>query len=190
MGTLAAAEAASKGSSSSSLTILIPLLLLFVGIYFLVFRPQRRRQQAMSQQQNTLGPGARIRTIGGMYADVVAVDGDDLILEVAPGVEVRYHKRAVAQVLSSGEEPAEEPVDSEYETEDAAAEGLGQSDAAAEGLGQSDTEPAEDDLADAHDADLHDEDLEDTPEDDSADSHQHDLASSNGTKAKSDSDVF
>jgi len=165
MGTLAAAAAASK-SSSSSLTILIPLILLFVGIYFLVFRPQRRRQAAMSQQQNTLGPGARIRTIGGMYADVVAVDGDDLILEVAPGVEVRYHKRAVAQVLSSGEEPVEEPVDSEYETEDA--------------------ESAEGDLDDAHEEDLHDEELEDTPED----SHKDNLASSNGTKAKSDSDVF
>ncbi len=164
MGTLAAAEAASK-SSSSSLTILIPLILLFAGVYFLVFRPQRRRQAAMSQQQNTLGPGARIRTIGGMYADVVAVDGDDLILEVAPGVEVRYHKRAVAQVLSSGEEP----VDSEYETEDA--------------------ESAEDDLEDAHEddlADAHEDDLEDEP----ADTHQDNLASSNGTKAKSDSDIF
>jgi len=179
MGTLAAAAAASK-SSSSSLTILIPLILLFVGIYFLVFRPQRRRREQMSQQQNTLGPGARIRTIGGMYADVVAVDGDDLILEVAPGVEVRYHKRAVAQVLSSGDEPAEEPVDSEYETEDAAAEGPGQSNA----------ESAEDDLDDAHEEDLHDEDLEDTPENESADSHKDNLASSNGTKAKSDSDVF
>lgn len=179
MGTLAAAAAASK-SSSSSLTILIPLILLFVGIYFLVFRPQRRRQAAMSQQQNTLGPGARIRTIGGMYADVVAVDGDDLILEVAPGVEVRYHKRAVAQVLSSGEEPVEEPVDSEYETEDAEAEGLG----------QSEDEPAQDDLDDAHEEDLHDEDLEDTPEDEPADPHKDNLASSNGTKAKSDSDVF
>jgi preprotein translocase subunit YajC len=170
MGIIAAAAAASK-SSSSSLTILIPLILLFVGIYFLVFRPQRRRQQAMSQTQNTLGPGARIRTIGGMYADVVAVDGDDLILEVAPGVEVRYHKRAVAQVLSSGEEPVEEqPVDSEYETEDA--------------------ESAEDDLVDAHEEDLHDGDLEDTREDEAADPHKDNLASSNGTKAKSDSDVF
>lgn len=170
MGILAVAQATNK-SSSSSLTILIPLILLFVGIYFLVFRPQQRRKQAMSQQQNTLGPGARIRTIGGMYADVVAVDGDDLILEVAPGVEVRYHKRAVAQVLSSGEEPVEEePVDSEYETEDA--------------------ESAEDDLTDAHEEDLHDEDLEDTPEDEPADPHKDNLASSNGTKAKSDSDVL
>jgi preprotein translocase subunit YajC len=170
MGTLAAAEAASKSSSSSSLTILIPLILLFAGVYFLVFRPQRRRQQQAAQQQNTLGPGARIRTIGGMYADVVAVDGDDLILEVAPGVEVRYHKRAVAQVLSTGEERAEEqPVDSEYETEDA--------------------EPAEDDLTDAHEDDLtdtHEDDLADGP----VDTRHDNLASSNGTKAKSDSDVL
>ena len=42
-----------------------------------------------------------------MYATVVAVDGDDVILEVAPGVEVRYVKRAIMQVLP-GEEPAAE----------------------------------------------------------------------------------
>ena len=43
-------------------------------------------------------PGARVRTTAGMYATVVDVDGDDVILEVAPGVEVRYMKRAVMDV--------------------------------------------------------------------------------------------
>jgi preprotein translocase subunit YajC len=43
-----------------------------------------------------------------MYATVVGVDGDDVILEVAPGVEVRYVKRAIMQVLPD-EEPVAEP---------------------------------------------------------------------------------
>ena len=50
-------------------------------------------------------PGARVRTTAGMYATVVDVDGDDVILEVAPGVEVRYMKRAVMDVVSPGESP-------------------------------------------------------------------------------------
>jgi preprotein translocase subunit YajC len=43
-----------------------------------------------------------------MYATVVDVDGDDVILEVAPGVEVRYMRRAVMDVVSPGEETVDE----------------------------------------------------------------------------------
>ena len=58
-----------------------------------------------------------------MYATVVAVDGDDVMLEVAPDVEVRYMKRAIMEVVSPGDEPAEdETYDDEPETYDADAE--------------------------------------------------------------------
>ena len=98
-----AAEAATK-SSSSSLTFPILIVLVFVGFYFLMIRPQRRRQQAVQQQQKTVSPGARVRTTAGMYATVTAVDGDDVVLEVAPGIEVRYLKRAIMEVIEAGEE--------------------------------------------------------------------------------------
>ena len=99
MGIIAAAEAATK-SSGSSLTFPILIVLVFVGFYFLMIRPQRRRQQQVQQQQNTVSPGARVRTTAGMYATVVEVDGDDVVLEVAPGVEVRYLKRAIMEVIA------------------------------------------------------------------------------------------
>ena len=98
----AAADAATK-SSGSALTFPILIVLVFVGFYFLMIRPQRRRQQAVVQQQKTVSPGARVRTTAGMYATVVAVDGDDVVLEVAPGVEVRYLKRAIMEVVAPGE---------------------------------------------------------------------------------------
>ncbi len=100
--TTAAAEAASK-SSGSALTFPILIVLVFVGFYFLMIRPQRRRQQQVAQQQNTVAPGARVRTTAGMYATVTEVDGDDVVLEVAPGVEVRYLKRAIMEVVTPGE---------------------------------------------------------------------------------------
>ena len=103
MGIIAAADAATK-SSGSSLTFPILIVLVFVGFYFLMIRPQRRRQQQVQQQQSTVAPGARVRTTAGMYATVIEVDGDDVVLEVAPGVEVRYLKRAIMEVI----EPAEE----------------------------------------------------------------------------------
>ena len=110
MGTLAAVVAAtSSKSSSSSYTFLLLIVLVFVGFYFLMIRPQRRRQQQAQQQQRTLAPGSRVKTTAGMYATVVEVDGDDVILEVAPGVEVRYIRRAVMEVMTSGEDEETEP---------------------------------------------------------------------------------
>jgi preprotein translocase subunit YajC len=104
MGTIeAAALAASKSSGNSSYTFLLLIVIVFVGFYFLMIRPQRRRQQAAQQQQRTISPGARVRTTAGMYATVVDVDGDDVILEVAPGVDVRYMRRAIMEVISAGE---------------------------------------------------------------------------------------
>jgi preprotein translocase subunit YajC len=105
---LAAADAATKKSGSST-EILLLIVLVFVGFYFMLIRPQRRRQQQVQQQQRTVTPGARVRTTAGMYATVSAVDGDDVILEVAPGVDVRYMKRAIMEVIAPGEaEDAEE----------------------------------------------------------------------------------
>jgi preprotein translocase subunit YajC len=120
MGTIiAAAEAASTKSSSSSYTFLLLIALVFVGFYFLLIRPQRRRQQQAQQQQRTVSVGARVRTTAGMYATVSAVDGDDVILEVAPGVDVRYMKRAVMEVIAPGEDEETETVadahDEDYE---------------------------------------------------------------------------
>jgi preprotein translocase subunit YajC len=115
MGIVAAAEAATK-SSGSSLTFPILIVLVFVGFYFLMIRPQRRRQQQVQQQQKTVAPGAQVRTTAGMYATVVEVDGDDVVLEVAPGVEVRYLKRAIMEVITPGdEEEAEAPEDGEFD---------------------------------------------------------------------------
>ena len=103
MGIISAADAATK-SSGSALTFPILIVLVFVGFYFLMIRPQRRRQQQVAQQQKTVSPGARVRTTAGMYATVIEVDGDDVVLEVAPGVEVRYLKRAIMEVIDAGEE--------------------------------------------------------------------------------------
>ena len=81
-----------------------------------MIRPQRRRQQQVAQQQNTVAPGARVRTTAGMYATVVEVDDNDVVLEVAPGVEVRYLKRAIMEVITPGDaEETEVPEDGEFD---------------------------------------------------------------------------
>ncbi len=79
---------------------ILPLVLLVVVFYFLLIRPQRKRQQEAVQMQNSLAPGARVMTTTGLFATVVAVDNEDVILEVAPGVETRWVKAAVGRVLT------------------------------------------------------------------------------------------
>jgi preprotein translocase subunit YajC len=144
----AAAEAATKSSGSSTFLILI---VVFIGlIYFMAIRPGRNRQKKVSQQQKTVRPGARVRTTAGMYATVVAVDGDDVVLEVAPDIEVRYIKRAIMEVLTPGDEPAEDENDAEHEEggwpepadaapDDAEYEGTEHDDAVADGTAAHET---------------------------------------------------
>ncbi len=97
MGSVASHAAAASSSGGS--TFIIFIIIIIGAMYFLVMRPGRKRQQRAQQQQNAVQPGARVRTTAGMYATVVATDGDDVILEVAPDVEVRYMKRAIMEVL-------------------------------------------------------------------------------------------
>src|SRR6201987_2736463 len=106
--------AASPASGGFNPSTLILILIVVVVFYLLMIRPQQRRKQQAQQQQNTIQPGARVRTTAGMYATVVDVDGADVILEVSPGVEVRYMKRAVMDVVA----PADEDTDSAEETDD------------------------------------------------------------------------
>lgn len=107
MGNMLMAAAPAKSSGGFNGSYLILILIVVVGFYLLMIRPQQRRRQQVQQQQNSVRPGARVRTTAGMYATVVDVDGDDVVLEVAPGIEVRYMKRAIMDVVSAGEEPEE-----------------------------------------------------------------------------------
>lgn len=101
-----AAPLAAK-SSGGGLFPLLSLVVLIGLFYFLLIRPQRNRQRQMMQLQNSLVSGQRVMTTAGLFATVRAVEDDAVVLEVAPGVECRYSKAAVAQVLTTtGGNPA------------------------------------------------------------------------------------
>ncbi|MFF2544908.1 preprotein translocase subunit YajC [Kitasatospora sp. NPDC058063] len=81
---------------------LIILLLPIIAIV-LMFRSQKKRQSQMQQMQTALEPGAGVRTIGGLYAQVKAVNDETVELEIAPGVVTHFTKSAVAAVLDPQE---------------------------------------------------------------------------------------
>jgi preprotein translocase subunit YajC len=85
------------------------ILVLLALMWFLLIRPQRRRQQEAQRLLTEIDVGKEIVTAGGLYGTVTAVEGDEVRVEIAEGVEVRIAKRAVAGVMSEGDEPKEEP---------------------------------------------------------------------------------
>lgn len=121
---------------------ILPLILLVVVFYFLLIRPQRKRQQEAAQMQNSLTPGARVMTTTGLFGTVVAVDNEDVILEVAPGIETRWVKAAIGRVVTPGDEPvADEPADDPAD-EDEAKDEAQETDAKAETDAKQETEPS------------------------------------------------
>ena len=83
---LLATEAAESEPSGSLLTLVLPLLVLGGLFYFMIVMPQRRRVKAADA----------VRTIGGMYGRVIAIDDQDVTLDVGNGTKVRFVKKAIA----------------------------------------------------------------------------------------------
>jgi preprotein translocase subunit YajC len=84
------------------------IVVLLVLMWFLLIRPQRRRQMETQRMIAQLDVGKEIVTAGGLYGTVTAVDEGELRVEIADGVEVRIAKRAVAGIVSDEDEEPEE----------------------------------------------------------------------------------
>lgn len=114
MGTLILAAPASTSKGNPIFTVLI-FGVLIVLFYMLIMRPQRNRQRRAMQTQSHVGPGQRIRTTAGMYGTVVSGDDRDVVIEIAPGVEVTMLRRAIMDVVPDDDEvsSADTPADTE-----------------------------------------------------------------------------
>jgi preprotein translocase subunit YajC len=107
--TFAASTASSKGGGSSYFTFLI--FAVVIGLfYLLIMRPQRNRQRRAMQTQSAVMPGQRVRTTAGMYGTVVSGDDRDVVIEIAPGVQVTMLRRAIMDVVSEDSMPAHEDI--------------------------------------------------------------------------------
>jgi preprotein translocase subunit YajC len=93
------------------------ILVLLALMWFLLIRPQRRRQMEAQRLIDSLEVGKEIVTAGGLYGTVMALEDDEVRVQIADGVEVRVAKRAIAGVVSD-DEPEEEPEELEDEPEE------------------------------------------------------------------------
>lgn len=91
--------------------LIFPLLLLVVMYAFLIY-PQRKKQKSHSDLLSSLSPGDEVMTTGGIYGGVTEIDGDDLFLEVAPDIEIKVSKRAIADRVHPAKTMAKPKADS------------------------------------------------------------------------------
>ncbi|MDO4591263.1 MAG: preprotein translocase subunit YajC [Comamonadaceae bacterium] len=97
-----APAAAAEGSMMSSLTGMLPLVLMFVVLYFVMIRPQMKRQKEHRAMVEALTKGDEVATAGGLLGRVVDLDEQFLFVEIAAGTKVQIQRSAVVQVLPKG----------------------------------------------------------------------------------------
>jgi preprotein translocase subunit YajC len=80
-----------------------PILLMFVLFYFLLIRPQQKRQKNVQQMQNNLSKGDKVVTIGGLHGIVDSVDEGKIVIKCGDGSRLTYDRNAVREVVESAQ---------------------------------------------------------------------------------------
>jgi preprotein translocase subunit YajC len=93
---------AATGGAESSLLSLLPLILMFVVLYFIMIRPQMKRQKEHKAMVEALAKGDEVVISGGVLGRIAKLGDSTLHVEVANGVELQVQRSAVVQVLPKG----------------------------------------------------------------------------------------
>ncbi len=107
LGSVFAQAAAGSGDAAppSPGGMLVPMVAVFVIMYFLVIRPQNKRQKQLQEMVSNLKTGDRVVTNGGIHGQVANVkDGQTLVLKIADNVKIEIDKSAVATILKDSKE--------------------------------------------------------------------------------------
>ena len=81
---------------------MLPLVLIFVVFYFLLIRPQSKRQKQHREMVQNLATGDEVVTAGGVLGKVTGVKEQFLIIEVANGVELTVQRHTISAVMPKG----------------------------------------------------------------------------------------
>ncbi len=97
-----APAAAAGGDMQSTLMSMLPLLLMFAVLYFVMIRPQMKKQKEHRSMIDALAKGDEIVTAGGLLGKVSKIGDAYIGVELVAGVEVQMQRSAVVQVLPKG----------------------------------------------------------------------------------------
>ncbi len=96
------AQAAAAPSQMDSLMTFLPMVAIFVVIYFLLMRPQQKKQKEVRAMLETLGKGDEVVTAGGVVGRVAKLTDQYATLEIAPNTEMVVQRGSIAQLLPKG----------------------------------------------------------------------------------------
>lgn len=96
------APAAAGGDTQSTLFSLLPLVLMFVVLYFIMIRPQMKKQKEHKAMVEAIAKGDEVVIAGGVLGRVARLGDNFLHVEVANGVELQVQRASVIQVLPKG----------------------------------------------------------------------------------------
>jgi len=95
------------GASGGSGFFLL-IIIAFAFLWFVLVRPQKRRQVAQQQMLDQLKAGDEVVTAGGIYGEIMSLDEEDAMVRIAPGLDVRIARRAIGGVIEKPADPGEE----------------------------------------------------------------------------------
>ncbi len=96
------AWAQASGGGGETWMTMLPLVLIFVVFYFLLIRPQSKRQKLHREMVQNLGTGDEVVTAGGVLGKVTGVKEQFLTIEVANGVELTVQRHTISSVMPKG----------------------------------------------------------------------------------------
>ena len=96
------AQAPAAGADSSGLMSFLPLILMFAVLYFIMIRPQMKRQKETKAMLEALAVGDEVMTVGGIMGKVTAMKEAVVTVEISAGTEVQMQKAAITTVLPKG----------------------------------------------------------------------------------------
>lgn len=114
-------QAAGKSSSPGGmLSMLLPFILMFVVMYFLILRPQKRKEKERKILLSRIKKNDRVVTAGGIHGLITSVRENEIILRVddAKDVKLKIDRSAIVTVLEVSDDDAEEPKELPKESKD------------------------------------------------------------------------
>ena len=96
------AQASGAASQSDTLLTFLPMIAIFVVFYFLLIRPQQKKQKEARAMLDSLEKGNEVVTAGGVLGRIVKLDEQYVTVEVAPNMQMVVQRGAISQLLPKG----------------------------------------------------------------------------------------
>jgi preprotein translocase subunit YajC len=96
------AQAAGAATQSDTLLTFLPMIAIFVVFYFLLIRPQQKKQKEARAMLDALEKGNEVVTAGGILGRIVKLDEQYATVEIAPNTQMVVQRSAISQLLPKG----------------------------------------------------------------------------------------